>query len=93
MDFPITPQSARDLIELLEEFPDAEPCLATVDDLLELVAGMEYEYCVSRWVENEYRLADKWYPTIEDLNNHENTTADDKIVCRLVTKETPINQH
>lgn len=86
------PEEALDLQELLEEDPDLEPGYAEIDDMIETISNLKYQYSLQVFFNNEYHSINQWYDSKQELYDNHPISDHDKITYRLVSDECSLGE-
>lgn len=86
------PEEALDLQELLEEDIDLEPGPAEIDDMIETISNLKYQYSLQVFFNNEYHSINKWYDSKQELYDNHPINDHDKITYRLVSDECSLEE-
>lgn len=81
------PEEALDLQELLEEDIDLEPGPAEIDDMIETIRNLKYQYSLQVFSNNQYHSINQWYDSKQELYDNHSISNHDKITYRLVSDE------
>ena len=86
------PEEALDLQELLEEDPDLEAGYAEIDDMIETISNLKYQYSLQVFSNNQYHSINQWYDSKQELYDNHSISDHDKITYRLVSDECSLGE-